>query len=106
MDRTQIFSGLEDRYQKYRPAHPSRILDSLRAFVETGRNDSWLELPSLIDVGAGTGILTRQLRGTFGTGFRYLAVEPGDSMRGRAEADTDSSLQIEYVAGTAEAVPA
>ena len=106
MNRTQIFSGLEDRYQKYRPAYPSQILDSLHAFVETGRNASWPDHPSLIDVGAGTGILTRQLRDAFGAGFRYLAVEPGDSMRRRAEAETASNLQIEYVDATAEAVPA
>lgn len=62
MNRTQIFSGLEDRYQKYRPAYPAQSLDLLHAVVETGRDDSWPELPSLIDVGAGTGILTRQQR--------------------------------------------
>ena len=105
MNRTQIFSGLEDRYQKYRPAYPAQILDSLHAIVETGRDYSWPELPSLIDVGAGTGILTRQLRDKFGTGFRYIAVEPGNSMRRRAEAETDPSLHIEYVDGSAEAVP-
>ena len=105
MDRTQIFTGLENRYQKYRPTYPSQIIDSLHTVVESGRNDSWGDVPTLIDVGAGTGILTRQLRDRFGTGFRYIAVEPGDAMRRRAEADTASSLQIEYVAGTAEAVP-
>ena len=105
MDNTQIFSGLEERYQKYRPSYPALVLDSLRSYVEAGRDDSWRGCPLLIDVGAGTGILTRQLCERFSGEWRCVGIEPGSSMRGRAQVETGSPAGIHYVGGSAEEIP-
>ena len=52
-----------------------------------------------MDVGAGTGKLTRQL---VPTGARVIAVEPLDEMRAQLEAAVP---RVEVLAGTAEALP-
>ncbi len=104
MDSTQLFSGLDERYSKYRPHYPAEILDILFDYFRHGRNNRWPARPLLVDVGAGTGILTRQLRERFGADYRYIAVEPGDSMRSRAEFETDPALGIEFSRATAEAL--
>jgi ubiquinone/menaquinone biosynthesis C-methylase UbiE len=54
---------------------------------------------TVVDVGAGTGKLTRQL---VPTGARLIAVEPLDEMRAQLEAAVPS---VEALAGSAEALP-
>lgn len=72
MDSRNRFTQTVDDYDRYRPDYPEAFL----AFVEARG-------PRVVDVGSGTGILSRQLadRGLVVTG-----VEPNDAMRALAEA--------------------
>src|SRR5438094_175858 len=74
-------------YEKARPDYPSAALELLG--LAPGR--------TVVDVGAGTGKLTRQL---VETGARVVAVEPLDAMRRLIPTDG-----VEILAGTAEALP-
>jgi SAM-dependent methyltransferase len=69
------FSGLSDVYDKYRPRYPeAAILAILEGLGTT---------PTVVDVGAGTGISTRALGDA---GARVIAIEPNDDMRAFAVA--------------------
>jgi ubiquinone/menaquinone biosynthesis C-methylase UbiE len=74
-------------YAKARPDYPSAAVDLLG--LAPGK--------TVVDVGAGTGKLTRQLAET---GARVVAVEPLDAMRELIPAEG-----IEVLRGTAEALP-
>ncbi len=101
-DRTQAFSGLTENYQAFRPDYPDRILDILRVHVRAGAAASWPEPWLLLDIGSGTGIATRALRGLFGPGPRVVGVEPGREMLGAAAVQAD---EVEYVDARAEDIP-
>lgn len=49
---SEIFTGLAEIYQKYRPNYPNELLDYL---AENGMNSKI----SVVDIGAGTGIFTK-----------------------------------------------
>jgi SAM-dependent methyltransferase len=74
-------------YEQARPDYPRAAIDLLG--LGPGK--------TVVDVGAGTGKLTRQLAAT---GARVVAVEPLDAMRGLIPTEG-----IEVLAGTAEALP-
>lgn len=76
-------------YDQTRPSYP---LDSIRWALGT-------QPETVVDLGAGTGILTRQL---VELGYRTTAVEPDDEMRARLAA---SSPTVTVAAGTAESIP-
>lgn len=72
------FTGLAEVYANCRPSYPTAALDWVW-------NHCRLSPPSLlIDVGSGTGILSRQLAMR---GFRVIGIEPNADMRARAEAE-------------------
>lgn len=83
------FGAAAAAYERGRPAYPARAID-------------WL-LPStarrVLDLGAGTGKLTRQLRER---GLDVVAVEPSSEMR---EQLTRALPDVRVLAGTAEAIP-
>jgi SAM-dependent methyltransferase len=88
-DPATSFGPVAAVYERGRPPYPSAALD-------------WL-LPAgashVVDVGAGTGKLTRQIRDR---GLRVTAVEPSDGMR----AELSRVLpDVPVLAGTAEALP-
>ncbi|WP_017584891.1 class I SAM-dependent methyltransferase [Nocardiopsis ganjiahuensis] len=101
-DRTQAFTGLTDNYRAFRPDYPEQVLDTLLDHVRAGATASWPDPWLLIDVGSGTGISTRALRGLFGPGPRVVGVEPGRDMRATAETGADG---VEYVDARAEDIP-
>jgi SAM-dependent methyltransferase len=69
------FSGLAERYDRYRPDYPAEAIAALLA---------GLPVPATVaDVGAGTGISTRALARA---GARAIAIEPNDEMRAFARA--------------------
>jgi ubiquinone/menaquinone biosynthesis C-methylase UbiE len=72
----------------------------MRLVVPAGRR------PLIVDAGSGTGISTRLLRRVFGPEPVVLGVEPNDGMLREALAETPAELEIEYVVGLAEALPA
>jgi SAM-dependent methyltransferase len=82
-----------DAYERGRPSYPRPALDWLcaRLDLRAGR--------TVLDVGAGTGKLTREL---VATGATVLAVEPVPAMRGVLERVVPEARAME---GTAEALP-
>ncbi|MBL1419261.1 MAG: methyltransferase domain-containing protein [Alphaproteobacteria bacterium] len=52
---THTFSGLQDIYDAARPTYPAESLTKLKALINSGSAE-------IIDIGCGTGILTRQLQ--------------------------------------------
>jgi len=86
----ELVAGL---YERVRPAYPPDAIAWIaeRLDLREGR--------TVLDLGAGTGKLTRPL---LGTGARVIAVEPGDAMR----AELSRGLpEAETLRGAAEAIP-
>ena len=87
------FNNLADIYEKYRPSYPE---DYIKDVITKCHLDS----ESLVaDIGAGTGILTRQL---LEKGATVYAVEPNDDMRKVAEDNLKAFPKFIPVKGTAE----
>jgi len=84
------FSGRAEEYRRYRPDYPPAALDA----VLEGLGDPVLLLAA--DIGAGTGISSRQLAAR---GVGVLAVEPNPEMRAAASAHP----RVEWRDGAAEA---
>lgn len=91
------FTGLAKNYSRYRPGYCPSVLNGL-----LGLMDKPVAALDAVDVGAGTGIWSRQV---LERGVRTLtAIEPNDDMRRQGEADSEG-LPIRWLAGSAEAVP-
>lgn len=92
MDHTHRFDGKSDIYEKIRPAYA----DGLFAyFADT------LHIPAdsvIADIGAGTGIFTKQL---LSCGYTVFAVEPNRDMREKAEKALSGNARFHSVCGTA-----
>jgi SAM-dependent methyltransferase len=91
---TAGFGRAAEAYERSRPDYPMEAVDRLVQELEISRDCS------VLDLGAGTGKLTRML---VPTGARLTAVEPVESMR-RALARQVPEAAV--TAGTAEAIPA
>jgi SAM-dependent methyltransferase len=88
-ERAASFGSVADEYERARPGYPD---DAVR----------WLlgdEPLTVVDVGAGTGKLTRQL---VAAGHDVIAVEPLNEMRWRLETVV---TEARVLAGSAEAIP-
>jgi SAM-dependent methyltransferase len=83
------FASAADVYERARPSYPQDAIDWLVAQTELGPGRT------VVDLGAGTGKLTRLL---LPTGARVVAVEPIAEMRAHIDG-------AEVLAGTAEAIP-
>jgi SAM-dependent methyltransferase len=102
MDHARSFGTAADRYDRYRPGYaPEAIVWALgeRPLMSPPPSPSGPPPLRVVDLGAGTGILSRQLRRL---GHDVLAVEPDESMRARL---VEASPGITALAGTAEAIP-
>lgn len=100
------FEGTADRYAQFRPAYPPSLLAALRAKIVREPPTVPAEgLDRLFDVGAGTGIFTRQLRSHLPSSIEVIGVEPGRDMRTTAIAASPDIAGLRYVEGTAEALP-
>lgn len=102
---SDLFTGLAGGYQQFRPSYPKELLAELKAYIMTHRNSLWPGGPSIYDIGAGTGILTRQLRSMLGSQFGIKGVEPNPDMRAAARENTPEELDIDYIHGVAEHLP-
>ncbi len=88
------FSCLADDYSKYRPGYSESVARMLLALV--GKPISEIDFA---DVGAGTGIWTRQVANA---GVRsVVAVEPNEEMRTAGQRDTRNEA-VMWVAGSGE----
>lgn len=86
----RVFGGEADRYQRTRPSYPAQAVD----FVLHGRPPG-----RVLDLGAGTGKLTRVL---LGRAERVVAVEPDPRMR---QVLAEAVPGVEVLAGSAERLP-
>lgn len=84
-----------DRYDRVRPAYPEALLDHLKAALKTAPSGP------IVDVGAGTGIFTRQLAERL-PGAQIIGLEPSQAMRERARA---VSPDLTFLDGAAESLP-
>src|SRR5262249_35688325 len=87
------FGRVAESYERRRPEYPSEIVAWLVGRLGLGPGTT------VVDVGAGTGKLTRQL---VPSGARGVAVEPLDAMRAQLEGSVPGG---EALAGAAEALP-
>jgi ubiquinone/menaquinone biosynthesis C-methylase UbiE len=88
------YQGLASGYDRARPAYPDEALVLLP--VRDG--------DFVADIGAGTGIFSRQMARTF-PAARIVGVEPGPDMRRRAEEASRHLTNLSFVTGAAEALP-
>ncbi|HMJ35512.1 MAG TPA: methyltransferase domain-containing protein [Baekduia sp.] len=89
----QAFAGVADDYERGRPDYPAEAIDAIRMglMLDAGAR--------VVDVGAGTGKLTRALSAA---SFDVVAVEPLPGMRERLMARQPNVPALD---GTAEALP-
>jgi ubiquinone/menaquinone biosynthesis C-methylase UbiE len=87
------FGNSAREYELGRPEWPQELIDRVAADLELGPD------ATVVDLGAGTGKLTRDLVPRFG---RVIAVEPDNSMRAVLE---EVVPEAEAFAGSAEAIP-
>jgi SAM-dependent methyltransferase len=71
------FTAQADAYAKARPGYPSELVEYLFTLAGVGAGDC------VADMGAGTGLFTRQISGR---GFQVTAVEPNEAMRRQSPA--------------------
>jgi SAM-dependent methyltransferase len=90
---SRSFELVADVYERARPGYPPEAVAWIadRLDVRPGR--------TVLDLGAGTGKLTRAL---LNTGARVIAVEPGDAMRAELERAAPGA---EALRGSAEDIP-
>jgi SAM-dependent methyltransferase len=93
---TQIFSSKVTDYVASRPDYPAALFEALRVqcHLQPGA--------TVVDVGAGTGLLTR---GLLELGCQVWAIEPNAAMRRAADQDLASWPAYRSAPGTAESLP-
>jgi SAM-dependent methyltransferase len=94
MKPTERFSDRVQDYVRYRPTNPPEVIDLLQ--TECGLREG----SPVADVGAGTGIFTRQL---LDAGATVYAVEPNPAMRAAAEGASGAHPRFRSIAAPAEA---
>jgi SAM-dependent methyltransferase len=92
------FGPVADLYDRARPTYPAVALDWLLEWPAPGSSSAGV-LPRVIDLGAGTGKLTRLIRDR---GLPVTAVEPSPGMRAQLAASVPG---VPVVDGSAESMP-
>lgn len=96
-EAAQRFTGFADEYDRARPRPPADLPDVLAAWAGLAPGE---RVPTLVDVGAGTGISTVPWAGR---ADRVIAVEPSPDMRAVAAARyAEAGLDVDLRDGTAE----
>lgn len=97
-----LYDELAGDYDRHRPRYPRELFEALREHLEAGPH---AQGGVVVDVGAGTGIATRLLRGSLDARFQVIGLEPGEGMRRQAVESTDPDLNVTYMQATAEDLP-
>lgn len=88
-----LFNGIADIYDKYRPSYPQPLFDYLH-------NEIGIRFSSIVaDIGSGTGIFSKNLLNIC---HQVYAVEPNNDMRQIAESKFTSNNNFISISGTAE----
>ena len=93
---TRGYQSAAAAYERSRPSYATEAVETLVAALRLGPHSR------VVDVGAGTGKLTRQLLAALGPGAAIVAVEPVAAMREQFRA---ALPDVELLPGSAEALP-
>jgi ubiquinone/menaquinone biosynthesis C-methylase UbiE len=94
------YDRVAEQYHRYRPRYPDNLISRLATMILGVRG------PDLVvDVGAGTGIFTRQLRAALPDRIEIVGIEPSPAMRAQALAETTSQSGLVFKNGMAEQLP-
>jgi len=83
-----VFDEIAAEYDRHRPAYPDELIDQACRIAGLGGGDAVLE------VGCGSGQLTRSLAGR---GLRVTAVEPGTNLLSLARQNLAGAGEVEFV---------
>ena len=98
-DHWELYSGKAALYAKVRPGYPD---DAIRLIVDTIIDS---DSKVVVDVGSGTGILSRILARKLPKGSLVVGIEPNDEMRTHAEAICSGIPEVRFLYGLAEEMP-
>jgi SAM-dependent methyltransferase len=82
------FDAIADEYDRHRPVYPEALVD--RACTAAGLGPG----ASVLEVGCGTGQLTRSL---LARGLRVTAIEPGEKLITRARIELQGAGEVQFV---------
>lgn len=101
-DKLRHYEGVAKVYDEFRPTYPAAFLTRLGEALT-------VEPPvegTVYDIGAGTGIFTRQLRALLPATMPIVGVEPASDMCAHAAESAEGLANISFVNGAAEHLPA
>ncbi|NEU98211.1 class I SAM-dependent methyltransferase [Bradyrhizobium uaiense] len=96
----QLYTGAALDYDEYRPGYPRAVFDVL-----TDYHSTLAPLRSAADIGAGTGIFSRQLMASVPSIERLTCIEPNGDMAAVAKERSAAFRGLEVLAGFAEMLP-
>jgi ubiquinone/menaquinone biosynthesis C-methylase UbiE len=97
---TRRYDRLAEQYSQYRPRYPDQLISHLTAVIaEAPASDL------VVDVGAGTGIFSRQLRAALPNEIKIVGIEPSPAMRAQAAAETGDHTGLAFRDLVAEHIP-
>lgn len=105
-DKLRHYEGVAKVYDEFRPAYPAAFLTRLaEALTAEPTPELRQGAGTVYDIGAGTGIFTRQLRALLPAVMPIVGVEPASDMCAHAAASAASLPNISFVNGAAEHLP-
>ncbi|MFK4529347.1 ubiquinone/menaquinone biosynthesis C-methylase UbiE [Bradyrhizobium japonicum] len=102
VDAHSAYTGLADAYDSYRPHYPDEIV----SFIAERVRPAGLCPLSVLDIGSGTGLFTRQLASQLPPSANITGLEPNADMRRKAICGSAGILNIKHMPGSAEGLPA
>jgi SAM-dependent methyltransferase len=83
-----VFDAIADEYARRRPTYPEALVDGACESAGLG------EGASVLEIGCGTGQLTRSL---LARGLRVTAIEPGEKLIARARVELQGAGEVQFV---------
>lgn len=101
-DKLRHYEGVAKVYDEFRPTYPASFLARLGEALTVAPPVGG----TVYDIGAGTGIFTRQLRALLPAAMPIVGVEPAGDMCAHAAESAAGLPNISFVNGAAEHLPA